>query len=60
MLFDEKYRTLSFLLSIYSDKSHEEHSFEVISEDEPSVVEFKNWMQDVSSHLNHEKNLTNW
>jgi hypothetical protein len=55
MLFDKKYRTPSFLLSIYSDKSHEEHSFEVISEDEPSVVEFKNWMQDVSSHLNHKK-----
>lgn len=49
---NENYRNLSYLLAIYNDKVNKETQFELISEDEPSVVEFKNWMKDVSDNLN--------
>jgi Cdc6-like AAA superfamily ATPase len=49
---NNEYWNPSFLLYVYSDKIQKEHSYEVISEDEPSVVEFKGWMKDVSDNLN--------
>lgn len=51
----KRYRNLSFLLAIFSDKINSEVSYETISEDEPSVCEFKSWMQAVSSSLNPKK-----
>lgn len=36
-------------------KKKKETEYEVISEEEPSVVEFKKWMQDVSDNLNPKK-----
>lgn len=51
---NENYRNISYLLAIYSDKINKETSFELISEDEPSVVEFKKWMNDVSDNLNNQ------
>lgn len=49
------YRNFSYILAVYNDKEKKETEYEVISEEEPSVVEFKKWMQDVSDNLNHEK-----
>lgn len=47
---DHKYG-LSYLLAIYQDKIEKEVCYETISEDEPTVVEFKNWMQDISDFI---------
>ncbi len=52
---NEKYKNLSYLLAIFNDKINNEVSYETISEDEPSVCEFKSWMNAVSSSLNQEK-----
>ena len=49
------YRNLSYILAVYNDKEEKETEYEVISEEEPSVVEFKKWMQDVSDNLNPKK-----
>ena len=49
------YRNLSYILAVYNDKEKKETEYEVISEEEPSVVEFKKWMQDVSDNLNPKK-----
>ena len=49
---NKEYRNLSYIFAIYNDKINKETQFEYISEDEPSVVEFKKWMQDVSDNLN--------
>lgn len=49
------YRNFSYILAVYNDKEKKETEYEVISEEEPSVVEFKKWMQDVSDNLNPEK-----
>ena len=49
------YRNLSYILAVYNDKEKKETEYEVISEEEPSVVEFKKWMQDVSDNLNSKK-----
>lgn len=38
------------IFSIYSGKIENEVSFETISEEEPTVTEFKNWMQEISNH----------
>ena len=51
---DHKYG-LSYLLAIYQDKIEKEVCYETISEDEPTVVEFKDWMQDISDFI-EEKN----
>jgi len=45
----------SEIFSVYNGKIENEVSFETISEDEPTVTEFKNWMQDVSDHLESKK-----
>jgi uncharacterized protein YjaG (DUF416 family) len=40
------------IFSIYSGKIENEVSYETISEEEPTVTEFKKWMQDISDHSN--------
>jgi hypothetical protein len=47
----EKYKNINFFLAVYQDKVVEEIEFETISEDEPSVSEFKEWMSDLSEGL---------
>lgn len=42
---------LSYLLAVYQDKIKNDISYETISEDEPTVKEFKDWMQDISDHI---------
>lgn len=42
---------LSYLLAIYQDKIEKEVCYETLSEDEPTVYEFKNWMQDISNFI---------
>ncbi len=48
---NEKYRNIDYLLAIYDDKVREDITFETISEDEPSVADFRKWMQDVSTTI---------
>ena len=47
---DHKYG-LSYLLAIYQDKVENEVCYETLSEDEPTVREFKCWMQDISTFI---------
>lgn len=54
---NKKYRNLDFLLAIYQDKVTEGVEFETISLDEPSVSDFRKWMQDVSSSIEGDKKL---
>lgn len=49
------YRNFSYIFAVYNDKEKKETEYEVISEEEPSVVEFKKWMQDVSDSINIKK-----
>lgn len=50
-------RNLSFkdifheAVSVYSGKIQNDVSYETISEEEPSVSDFKNWMEDISKHI---------
>ncbi len=39
------------IVSIYSGKIENAVSYETISKEEPSVIEFKEWMEDISDHL---------
>lgn len=39
------------IVSIYSGKIQNDVSSEIVSEDEPSVSDFKKWMEDISNHL---------
>lgn len=41
-LENPNYRNFSYILAVYNDKEKKETEYEVISEEEPSVVEFKN------------------
>ena len=52
---NKKYRTLDFLLAVYQDKVTRNIEFKTISENEPSVTEFKGWMESVSKALMAEK-----
>lgn len=54
---NKKYRNLDFLLAIYQDKVTEGVEFETISLDEPSVSDFRKWMQDVSIAIEGDKKL---
>lgn len=47
---DRKYN-LSYLLAIYQDKIEKEVCYETLSIDEPTVYEFKNWMQEISDFI---------
>lgn len=48
---DKKYRKLSNLFYLYKEKELEVTSTEVISESEPSVREFRNWMSELEHEL---------
>ena len=41
----------SYLLAIYQDKIKNDVCYETLSEDEPTVCEFKAWMQDISDFI---------
>lgn len=47
---DHKYG-LNYLLAIYHDKVENDICYETLSEDEPTVYEFKAWMQDISDYI---------
>jgi len=57
LLFIKHKRKLSLkdifheIVSIYSGKIQNDVSYETISEEEPSVSDFKKWMEDISKHL---------
>lgn len=42
---------LSYLLAIYNNKIENDVCYETLSEDEPTVSEFKNWMKDISDYI---------
>lgn len=42
---------LSYLLAIYNDKVENDVCYETLSEDEPTVMEFKTWMKDISNYI---------
>ncbi len=46
-----KYRTWRYFTAILTNKIRSEHSYETIYEEEPSVIQFKKWMSDVSVEL---------
>lgn len=48
---------LSHFFLIYQGEQKEDTTFEVISEDEPSVKKFRDWMDDISKDLNEVKLL---
>ena len=48
---------LSYLLAIYQDKVENDICYETISEDEPTVFEFKAWMQDISDFIKNKHKL---
>ncbi len=48
---DKKKYNLSYLLAIYKDKIENDVCYETLSEDEPTVTEFKSWMQDISDFI---------
>lgn len=48
---DKRYRDINYLFAIYNDKVESEINFETISEDEPTVSEFKLWMNDISRFI---------
>jgi hypothetical protein len=56
---DIKYKDFGYLLAIYTDKITNDVNYETISEDEPTVSEFKGWMNDISNFIknNDKKNL---
>jgi hypothetical protein len=49
------YKKIGFLLTVYSDKIENDICYETISEDEPTVTEFRNWMQDISCYFDDGK-----
>lgn len=48
---NKKYKNLGYLFAIYTDKIENDIIYETISEEEPTVVEFKSWMKDISDFL---------
>lgn len=48
---------LSYLLAIYQDKVENDVCYETLSEDEPTVYEFKAWMQDISDFIKNKHKL---
>lgn len=51
---NKKMASLDFLFAVFQDKITRNLEFKTISENEPSVTEFKNWMNDVSEALKKE------
>ena len=54
---NDKNKKIEYLLAIYQDKITEDIKYETISEDEPSISDFKNWMGDVSEAIEKNKKL---
>lgn len=52
---DKNKYNLSYLLAIYKDKIENDICYETLSEDEPTVTEFKTWMQDISDFIGANK-----
>ncbi len=52
---DNKYLSWAYFTTIYSEKEQTTHDYEVISENEPTVVDFKNWMDQISKSLDQDK-----
>jgi len=52
---NENYKKLSHILTIYNEKVENDICYETISEDEPTVVEFKAWMQSISDYIEESK-----
>lgn len=48
---DKNKYNLSYLLAIYKDEIKKDICYETLSEDEPTVTEFKTWMQDISNFI---------
>lgn len=51
---DHKYGW-SYMLAIYQDKVEKDVCYETLSEDEPTVYEFKTWMQDISDFIKEKR-----
>jgi len=54
---NNKYGKIDYLLAIYNDKIENDICYETISEEEPTVIEFKKWMQSISEHLSKNKKI---
>lgn len=54
---NKNYKNFDFLFAIYQDKVKRDVKFETISEEEPSVSDFRDWMKDVSESLDKNKKL---
>lgn len=48
---------MSYLLAIYQDNIESDVCYETLSEDEPTVYEFKAWMQDISNFIKDKRKL---
>ena len=46
---------LRYLLAIYNDKIENDVCYETLSEDEPTVTEFKSWMKEISDYIKNNK-----
>jgi len=55
MIKNKDMRHISYLLQISKDENVETKNYETINEDEPTVVKFKKWMQDISDHIRKNK-----
>jgi len=55
MIKNKDMRHISYLLQISKDENVETENYETINEDEPTVVKFKKWMQDISDHIRKNK-----
>ncbi|HET7119036.1 MAG TPA: P-loop NTPase fold protein [Hanamia sp.] len=49
---DARYKDWGYLLAIYNDKIENAVKYETISDNEPTVSEFKAWMSDISEFIN--------
>ena len=52
---DDRYKNWGYLLAIYNDKIENDVQYETISDNEPTVSEFKAWMNDISDHIKSKK-----
>jgi hypothetical protein len=51
----KKYKNIHYLLAVFQDKVKAETEFKTVSENEPSVSEFKEWMTDLSKTITDNK-----
>ncbi len=54
-VFVPQYRNISYLIAIRKNKIKSSIDYEIISEEEPSVRDFRSWMHDVSTSINGKK-----